>query len=232
MGDPKSATFLLHVTDPSTPAGGWIVRVVPPGGAYGLQDKLVNDGDQDLVEFFDPRHRHHPLGSRAISADSYAADSFEVETYNPEDGVAGQFVQRYDFDTFMSSTGGIDLYGGVDAWTIGAAAADAVRNAVREITFESRISRIETQMAGLGDEEIFDRMSDALHEAADNLNIPEGDGRDAWRLARMEDFGIAGMEGEDLAKQAAKLMGTVEYQRGDLSELYPADPDTGSPYPS
>ena len=230
MSEPRSATVLLHVTDPTTPAGGWIVRVVPPGGAYGKGDKLVNEGDQDLVEFFDPRHPHHTFDDMIMNADIYAGDDFAGSTY--EGGNSGQFVQRYDFDTFMSTKGGIDLYGGVDAWTIGAAAADTVRNAVLEITVENRISRIQAQLVGLGDDEVFDRLSDALHEAADNLNIPEGDGRDAWRLARMEDFGIAGLEGEDLAKQAAKLMGTVEYQRGDLSELYPADPDTGSPYPS
>lgn len=230
MSEPKSATVLLHVTDPTTPAGGWIVRVVPPGCAYGKGDKLVNEGDQDLVEFFDPRHPHHRFDGVIMNADIYAGDDFAGSTY--EGAASGQFVSRYDLDAFMSGTGGIDLYGGVDAWTIGAAAADTVRNAVREITFESRISRIEVRLANLGDDEVFDRLNDALHEAADNLNIPEGEGRDVWRMSRMEDFGIAGLEGDDLAKQAAKLMGTFEYQRGDLSALYPADPDADSPYPS
>ena len=107
-----------------------------------------------------------------------------------------------------------------------------MRNAVREITVESRISRIEAKLTGLDDDEIFDQLSDALHEAADNLNIPEGEGRDVWRLSRMEDFGIAGLEGEDLAQQAAKLIGTVEYQRGDLSALYPSEPSHEDDEPS
>ena len=38
--------------------GNWRVHLVPPGGAYGLNDCVKNDSGKYLVEFFDMRYKH------------------------------------------------------------------------------------------------------------------------------------------------------------------------------
>ena len=60
---------------------------------FPANDKY-NKRDAPLVEFYDRRHPHTP---------------------------DGQFVSRYYLDTLMDDAGspvGLDLYGGVEAWTV------------------------------------------------------------------------------------------------------------------
>lgn len=40
----------------------WNVRLVRKGQQYGLNDKLTHDREDPLVEFFDSRYDHTPLG--------------------------------------------------------------------------------------------------------------------------------------------------------------------------
>ena len=70
------------------------VRIVRTGDAYGLDDRLINDG-APLVEFYDNRHMHTPRG---------------------------QFVSRYYIDTLLDRPDGLGLAldGGVPAWTVNA----------------------------------------------------------------------------------------------------------------
>lgn len=208
MTEPRAAFFVLHVADPTTPAGGWLVRVVPPGGACGRADSLVNEDDQPLVEFYDPRFPHHVFEETVLSADVHGAqDPAEIPA-------AGQFVGRYRFDTFMDVKGGIALDGGIPDWTAGPQAVAQLRDAILSVTAVDRARAIRESMDGLDESEILDRLGDALHEAADRLGIPEGEARDAWRLARLQDEGIdAGAE--DLADLAADLMAMVEYARAE-----------------
>jgi hypothetical protein len=71
------------------------VVVVPPGAAYGLEDRLTNDKGKPLVEFYDARY-----------------DFWEH----------GQFVSRYYAETLLPWSGtGLNLDGGVPAWTLEAA---------------------------------------------------------------------------------------------------------------
>lgn len=72
----------------------WAVRLVQRGDAYGLHDQLTHDKDEPLVEFFDTRYAHTPLG---------------------------QFVSRYYLGTLLSCEDGINLDGGVPAWSVSAA---------------------------------------------------------------------------------------------------------------
>lgn len=74
------------------------VRVVPPGGSYGLQMGLTNAGPDSLIEFYDARY-----------ADKAGFDA----------GL-GQFVSRYCASTLLSADrhAGINLHGGVPGWQI------------------------------------------------------------------------------------------------------------------
>lgn len=81
------------------------VRIVHEGERYGRDDCLVHDEREPLVEFYDMTYADQPgFGPR------------------------GQFVSRYYRCTLMDHHfGGIDLYGGVDAWKVDAFAMDQVR---------------------------------------------------------------------------------------------------------
>lgn len=67
-------------------------KIIPTGGAYGRNDCLTNDGSP-LIEFYDPRYQHTPLG---------------------------QFVSRYSVSTILGHTGGLCLAGGVPDWHVNA----------------------------------------------------------------------------------------------------------------
>jgi hypothetical protein len=84
----------------------WAVRLVQRGDAYGLNDQLTHDKDEPLVEFFDTRYPHTPLG---------------------------QFVSRYNLDTLLGSEGGINLDGGIPAWSVSAAGMAPVTAWLREV---------------------------------------------------------------------------------------------------
>lgn len=66
--------------------------------------------------------------------------------------------------------------------------------------YRDRLDSMET-------DEIFDLLSDSLHETADGLDIAEGEDRDAWRLAKLEDAGIrSDLEHEDLVDLGSALL--------------------------
>lgn len=72
----------------------WTVRIVYPGQRYGMDFKLINN-DGPLVEFYDQRYEHTPLG---------------------------QFVTRYRVKTLMEnyddSSAGLSLDGNTEAWVL------------------------------------------------------------------------------------------------------------------
>lgn len=88
-----------------------IVRFVPKGGQYGLKNRLVHTGDAPLVEFYDPRYPHNDL----------------------EVGLQGQFISRYSLPTLEGHVGGIDLEGGVPAWTL---TEEGLKNAMAAISHD------------------------------------------------------------------------------------------------
>lgn len=61
-----------------------------------------------------------------------------------------------------------------------------------------------------------DALSDALHEAADRADIPEGEDRDAWRAEKMEAFGFS--DRTDLQDQETLARALVEMgvQRAEI----------------
>ncbi len=81
----------------------WAVRVVENGGKYGLDDCLVNEGTP-LVEFYDTRYEHTDLG---------------------------QFVSRYFIDTLTRGEGGLNLDGGVPAWSVNEPCMHRIRDWLR-----------------------------------------------------------------------------------------------------
>ena len=196
---PPERTLLL-VEDATAPSRSWLVRIVPPGAAYGLEDRLVNKDDQTMVEFFDPRFPHVVLGDAVIDR----AGGEEVALPRGQ-GLSGQFVSRYSLDRFLECRGGLDLLGGVDSWKVGAEALENLQEMVAAVTGYG----LEARLRKLSADEILDEVSDALHEAADAQGIPEGEERDAWRLARLEDHGID-PRSEDLPRVAATLVAEME----------------------
>jgi hypothetical protein len=76
------------------------MRLVRKGDTYGRDLCLTHDKDDALVEFYDARYRFE--GERGAEF--------------------GQFVSRYYLSTLCKSKnkGGLNLDGGVDAWTIDA----------------------------------------------------------------------------------------------------------------
>lgn len=84
------------------------VRIVRKGDTYGLNNCLTYDEDTAMVEFYDTRYNHTPLG---------------------------QFVSRYCVTTILERLGqyaGLNLDCGIEAWTIDAAAMDIVRGWIHE----------------------------------------------------------------------------------------------------
>jgi len=73
------------------------MRLVRKGQGYGVKLAVIHDKDEPLVEFYDSRY-----------------------VFSGEPGAEyGQFVSRYYLRMIMGA-GGINLDGGVDAWTIDA----------------------------------------------------------------------------------------------------------------
>jgi hypothetical protein len=74
----------------------WNIRLVRNGDAYGLNDCLTNDSGRTLVEFYDNRHPHTPLG---------------------------QFVSRYYAETLLARPTGcsLTLDFEVPSWTVSGA---------------------------------------------------------------------------------------------------------------
>lgn len=82
------------------------VRVVNKGDKYGRDFCLTHDEDKPLVEFYDSRYPHTEFG---------------------------QFVSRYYVKTILEDNGygdksvGLQLHGGVPAWTVSERHMDIVR---------------------------------------------------------------------------------------------------------
>lgn len=70
------------------------VRLCRVGDSYGLKQCLINEYKEPMIEFYDAR---------------YMDGRFEE---------LGQFVSRYLLSTFLQVENGVDLYSGVDAWTV------------------------------------------------------------------------------------------------------------------
>jgi hypothetical protein len=73
----------------------WTIRIVYPGQNYGMDFRLINN-DGPLVEFYDQRSDHTPLG---------------------------QFVTRYRVKTLMeryddTSNNGLNLDGNIHEWVL------------------------------------------------------------------------------------------------------------------
>jgi hypothetical protein len=91
----------------------FVVKIVREGDKYGLNKCLTHDDEKGwgaMVEFYD---------------ETYAGK----EGFDPE----GQFVSRYYVETILgkddygSGEGGLNLDGGVDVWTVDAAAMAVAR---------------------------------------------------------------------------------------------------------
>ena len=117
----------------------WCVRAVFLGDSYGLDHCLTysnkddrhgfNRDDNPLIEFYDM-----DSGAAAIMRNS----DDKTEAYLAEE--YGQFVSRYYFDTLnktdWSQSGGLNLDGGVDRWSVSGEfmvkAMDAIKNELKE----------------------------------------------------------------------------------------------------
>jgi hypothetical protein len=99
----------------STTGVRFLVRVLRTGDRYGLDDcltvgegrSLEISGPGPMVEFYDTRYPHTRFG---------------------------QFVSRYNLDTILESSGGLDLMGYEPSWKIDAAAMLVVRIWLQHIT--------------------------------------------------------------------------------------------------
>ncbi len=87
-----SSTF----SNAGAPVPEMIIRVVGKDGTYGVNGVHVNDKDDPVIEFYDPRHRHSQL----------------------EDGLRGQFISRYRMSALEGHHGDLDLNGGVRDWVL------------------------------------------------------------------------------------------------------------------
>lgn len=73
------------------------VRVVEKGEQYGLNMCLTHEDDMPMIEFYDTRYKFDRIG----------------------DIIMGQFITRYNLDTFKTVQGtGLNLDGGVHDWTL------------------------------------------------------------------------------------------------------------------
>ena len=95
----------------------WGVKLLLEGDKYGLDDCLTHDEEDPLVEFYDRQH----------------ADA---------DAPEGQFVSRYNLSTLLKSdryddvkerwARGLNLHGGVEAWTVSGTLYSAVMERIVE----------------------------------------------------------------------------------------------------
>lgn len=107
----KPAGFVPEAKAPTTlRVERFNVRIVRKGDAFG-DDCLTREMDVPLVEFFDAKQ--------------------DVNKFGP----LGQFVSRYFCSTILEASFddgyGLDLYGGVAAWSVSAAGMKAVQEFIR-----------------------------------------------------------------------------------------------------
>lgn len=189
-------THVFSVADPGAAPGSWAIRVVGPGERFGVGDVLLNDGADHLVEVYDPRFGHSAIG-RAPGGEE----------------LSGQFVSRYRLPDIMSADHhGLNLEGGVAAWKMSGEALAEVLATVTSLTGKERAVAHRLRLDGMSRDEACDAVADALHEAADKIGIPEGEERDAWRLARMEDHGVDPRD-DSFTARAAEMIAAIEHLR-------------------
>lgn len=84
------------------------IKLVNQGENYGLNNKLTNDNEDPLVEFYDARYPHTELG---------------------------QFVTRYSLSTLTEDgkKGGLNLQGGVPDWYVSEDAMNQVRDWLKSL---------------------------------------------------------------------------------------------------
>lgn len=71
-------------------------RLIEKGDAYGKDDQLVHEDDMPLIEFFDLRYSHSRV----------------------DGNLSGQFISRYNLDTFEKVQTGIFLDSGSIDWSL------------------------------------------------------------------------------------------------------------------
>lgn len=152
-------------SNPGAPLATLLVRLVPEGGTYGLDLSSTHMERDPLVEFWDPNHPHTDLGA----------------------GVFGQFINRYTLSTLSAIPDGqgIDLEGGVPAWTLSAA---GLSNAMAALSVAATHIAAVQELADLEQAQMDDIVADLVHEAADEAGIGEGPERDAWRARKLTGY--------------------------------------------
>jgi hypothetical protein len=97
------------------------LRVVNPGDAYGVLGRLINDGVQPIIEFYDT---------------TYAG-----EIDNEFSGHLGQFVAHYYFSTLMDTdpTQNLALCESVPVWTV---TADSLAQALASPALHANIPTV------------------------------------------------------------------------------------------
>ena len=115
----------------------WCVRMVFIGDQYGLNHCLTyGDREYDQDKHDDPLIEFYDMDSGAAAIMRNSDD--KTEAYLAEE--YGQFVSRYYFDTLnktdWSQSGGLNLDGGVDRWSVSGEfmvkAMDAIKNELEE----------------------------------------------------------------------------------------------------
>jgi len=159
------AATLSEFSNPGAPLTTLLVRLVPEGGTYGLDLSSTHMERDPLVEFWDPNHPHTDLGA----------------------GVFGQFINRYTLSTLSAIPDGqgIDLEGGVPAWTL---SATGLANAMNALSHAATHIAAAQEFQDLDPAKMDDIVSDLVHEAADEAGIAEGPERDAWRARALDGY--------------------------------------------
>lgn len=88
------------------------VHIIRKGDSWGLTNSLIHDEDTAMVEFYDTRYDHTPLG---------------------------QFVSRYDADTLLDRHphSGLDLDSGIPSWTVD---GDAMNQVIKWLQSELQVN--------------------------------------------------------------------------------------------
>lgn len=87
---------------------------------------------------------------------------------------------------------------------------------------EERRAQVEAARRCKTQDEMVDHFNGALHKAADDLGILEGEERDDWRLSQMEDVGLH--DEDDFALNISEVLAKVEDEVRAARESGPAGP--------
>lgn len=95
----------------------FVARLVEDGDSYGKDNKIVHNSSEPLIEFFDLRYPHVKINK----------------------DLSGQFISRYNLDTFNAVKTGIYLDSGSLDWSLNLDSVSLVKNWVKEILSEKNI---------------------------------------------------------------------------------------------